>query len=105
MNEQLSFLQIQTHPGSARHSDPDTSKDAARKLDTNHIEKLVTDALTIIGPIGATTEELASDLNLPLVTVSPRMRPLARKNRVRDSGERRKNESGRAAIVWVREYK
>jgi predicted ArsR family transcriptional regulator len=51
-------------------------------------------------PSGLTTHELADVLQLSLVTVSPRMRPLVRRGAVIDSGERRKNVSGRASIVW-----
>jgi uncharacterized membrane protein len=87
--------------GSARRADPETAKAAAKSIDATDLEQTVLNALRIIGARGATTEELASDLNLPLVTISPRLAPLVRKNLVKDSGRRGTNASGRKAILWV----
>jgi DNA-binding MarR family transcriptional regulator len=81
-----------------RRSDPSTSHAAAATVDVTVLEKRVLDALKAKGRM--TTTELADHLDMSLVTVSPRMRPLADKALVRDSGERRKNPSGRNAIVW-----
>ena len=47
-----------------------------------------------------TSEELATFTGMPLVTVSPRLRPLANKGLLVCYGKRA-NRSGRSAIVWV----
>lgn len=83
-------------PALARSSDPITSHDAARHVDTNALEHLVLAELRN-GP--GTTEDLARRLNRSLVTVSPRLKPLEAKGLVRRAG-RARNQSGSLATVW-----
>jgi DNA-binding IclR family transcriptional regulator len=81
----------------ARHSDPETSHAAAESVDTAALERFVLEALRE-RPDGATSEELADETGLSLVTISPRLKPLEGKNlAVRDG--KRKNRSGVSAIV------
>lgn len=82
----------------ARRSDPETSKEAGRSVNTTMLEAAVYGCLKAHGP--KTSFEIADILRLSLVTVSPRLRPLADKGLVRDSGVRRIGESGRGQIVW-----
>lgn len=82
----------------ARHSDPTTSRDAATSIDATTLESLCLATLRMCRT-GMTTEERASAMALPLVTVSPRMRPIANKGLVY-AGTKRPNASGRNAIVW-----
>jgi DNA-binding CsgD family transcriptional regulator len=82
----------------ARRNDPGTSKDAARSINTTPLEAAVYGCLKAHGP--KTSFEIADILRLSLVTVSPRLRPLADKCLVRDSGVRRLGKSGRNQIVW-----
>lgn len=82
----------------ARHGDPETAHAAARGARGSAIAEMVASHLREAGP--RTTEEIAAEIGLSLVTVSPRLAPLARAGRVRDSGSRRRNASGRLAIVW-----
>ena len=101
---QIGLFQIleQTPPpehGRARRVDPDTSKKAAAAVPVAYLEARVLRALKLSRE-GMTTHELAWLLKVDLVSVSPRMRPLVEKNLVRDSGERRRGDSGRASIVW-----
>jgi hypothetical protein len=84
--------------GSHRRADPDTSKKAARSVDVNHLQNMCLIALRTWGNL--TTEEISVRLNVPPVSVSPRMAPLVRKGNVRDSGKRGVNASGRKAILW-----
>jgi predicted ArsR family transcriptional regulator len=102
MSTQLSLLQI-PDSGRARKSDPDTAKRAAASVDARSVEGIVVGILRrheVQFHEGLTTEEIAQKSGLSLVTVSPRMRPLSEKGLVADSGLRRKNESGRQAIIW-----
>jgi predicted transcriptional regulator len=80
-----------------RNTDPDSSHAAARSLNLTRLEALVFNNLESAGP--ATTEELAQRMNMRLVTVSPRLRPLEEKGRVVRNGSRL-NPSGRKAIIW-----
>jgi DNA-directed RNA polymerase specialized sigma24 family protein len=88
-------------PGQARVEDPQTAKDAAAETHATEIEAIVLRAIEQ-ADLGLTSEECAAALGLSVVTVSPRMRPLCRREKIRDSGQRRKNSSGCKAIVWVR---
>ena len=82
----------------SRASDPHTSRQAAASINTTPLEQMVVDAIAEHGP--KTSFELADILGLSLVTVSPRLRPLADKGYVKDSGMRRVNVSRRKSIVW-----
>ena len=70
-----------------RATDPDTSKEAADKVDAVRLERLVVDAVRELGT--ATAHEVAEHTLLSLVTVSPRFAPLERKGLLRRTGERR----------------
>ncbi|WP_242183133.1 hypothetical protein [Sphingomonas sp. CARO-RG-8B-R24-01] len=50
---------------------------------------------------GLTADEVAGRLGLSILSIRPRLTELARLGKVRDSGSRRKNVSGRFAIVWA----
>lgn len=50
---------------------------------------------------GLTADEVAGRLGLSILSIRPRLTELARLGKVRDSGARRKNVSGRPAIVWA----
>lgn len=84
-----------------RNTDPDTAVAAAESIDCTYLENVVHACLVKRGALGGTTEELAVELKLPRVTVSPRMAPLKRKGRVRETPMRRKGSSGRTQIVWA----
>lgn len=82
----------------ARRRDPATSKAAAASISPTPLEAAVYGALLAHGPM--TTHELSEVLRLSLVTVSPRLRPMADRGLVEDSGTKRLNPSGRQSIVW-----
>jgi hypothetical protein len=85
--------------GRSRKRDPATSKAAAKTVSVADLEQKVLDALRRHAD-GLTTHQLAEYLDIPLVSVSPRMAPLRAKELVVDSGERRKGPSGVKSIVW-----
>ncbi len=86
--------------GRARRRDPDTAKKAAASVPVADLEARVLRALRL-SKAGMTTHELAWLLKVDLVSVSPRMRPLAEKGLVQDSGRRAVwPDSGRSSIVW-----
>jgi predicted transcriptional regulator len=51
-------------------------------------------------PGGATADEIAKDLNLSVLNVRPRVGELKRLGEIKQTGGRRKNESGMTATVW-----
>src|SRR3977135_527671 len=51
-------------------------------------------------PGGATADEVAKDLNLSVLSVRPRVSELNRNGKIKQTGARRKNESGMTATVW-----
>jgi hypothetical protein len=48
----------------------------------------------------STADEIAARLGETILAVRPRTTELSKLSQIEDSGERRKNASGRAAIVW-----
>ena len=83
----------------ARRHDPLTSFKAAEQIGAHitSLEAAVLDTLAAHG--GMTTEEMAARLGISLVTISPRLRPLEKKGRVRRAGTK-SNLSGRQAVIW-----
>lgn len=86
----------------ARSTDPGTSYEAAASVNTTDLEARVLVALHWF-PCGATTYELAEFMQASLVSISPRMKPLASKGLVRDSGTRKRGPSGRNQTVWMKQ--
>lgn len=71
----------------ARRTDPAESHDAAARVPVTALEDRVLCALRERGP--STVPELAAYLDLRVVSVSPRMKPLTDKGEVERTGERR----------------
>jgi hypothetical protein len=86
----------------SRHSDPDTSAQAADSVRGRMANELELKVLEVLAahPEGLTGQEVTDLLGLARVTTSPRFAPLCRKGLIHDSGHRRKGPTGRAAIVW-----
>lgn len=81
-----------------RTTDPETSHAAAASLHLPAIEQAIVKCIEEQGP--STTHEITNATGIPLVTISPRLRPLTRKGLTQDSGVRRAGESKRVSIVW-----
>lgn len=71
----------------ARTTDPQTSKDAAQKVNAAELEARVL-AVLRIAPEGKTSHEVAAIIGRPLVSVSPRMKPLESRGLVVRDGRR-----------------
>lgn len=86
----------------ARGTDPATAHEAAEFV-SEYLPELEAEVLAVIktcGANGATIDDLTSKMAIQKVSISPRLRPLANKNLIRESG-RRKGLSGRPQIIWV----
>ena len=54
---------------------------------------------------GLTADETADVLGLSILSVRPRLTELGRLEEIEDTGERRRNQSGKKAIVWRMKWK
>ena len=90
------------YPASPGWRDSSTSREAAELIAgrAEPLRKLVLDV--IAGkPSGISVHEIASILELPVATVQPRASELRRFGQIKPSGERRQNESGASAHLWI----
>ena len=78
----------------------DTSLAAASSVATQArtLRTLVLYALRAYGP--STADECAELLKADKLSIRPRFSELSNTGHIRDTGQRRKNESGKRAIVW-----
>jgi hypothetical protein len=85
--------------GAYRWNSPDTSIEAAHRVD---VAGLLKDCLEAIAQSanGLTNDEIAIATRHPLNSISPRSAQLKRKGLIKDSGKRRPTRTGSKAIVW-----
>lgn len=91
------------YPNAAGHRNVDTSIAASEALNPQlgRLQGVALAAIREAGARGMTTEELAKHLHLDRSSIQPRTSELKRLGRIKDSGNRRLNETGKQAIVWV----
>lgn len=91
------------YPDHAGHRGIDTSVAAADALapDLGRMQRTVYGAISKAGAYGLTTDEAAAKLHMHRWCVQPRTSELRSKRLIADSGRRRKNVTGKLAIVWV----
>jgi hypothetical protein len=83
----------------ARKENPDTSKDAAERVDSTKLEQLVYEVIAKY-PNGCIADDVMTHFpNHGIQTISPRYAPLIRKGFIEDTGERRKSSTGRSQRV------
>ena len=81
----------------------DTSRDAAESM-RPHVSAIERDVLAFVkraGAMGTTCDEIEDRMKLAHQTASARLKGLADKGLIKDSGVRRPTRSGRAARVYV----
>lgn len=94
---------MSTYPDAPGHQAVDTSNAAAHAI-APKLGRLQLMAETMIreaGWVGLTADELAERLGMDRWSIQPRTTELKRKGLIRDSGQRRRNSSGKVAIVWI----
>lgn len=91
------------YPHRPGHRAVETSVEAAESLapKLGRLQRLTLEAIRLAGPHGHTADELAAALQMDRRTVQPRTSELRRKGAIQDSGQRRRNASGKRAIVWT----
>ena len=86
-----------------RHDAKDTSRkagqDALGRSGTQR--RKIYDAVFLAGSRGMTSDEIGNKLGMPPQSVSARVNGLVADGHLVDSGQRRKSQWGRDAIVWV----
>lgn len=87
----------QPYPFSPGFKRAGTSSDAAKSIDAKTLRGQV---LAELSKAPGTADEIASRLNIDKLSIRPRCSELAAMGRVEDSGDRRRNESRKSAIVW-----
>ncbi len=82
-----------------RTTDPDTSMNAAEKVDSTKLEHQVYEVIAKY-PDGCISEEVMTHFpNHGVQTISPRFAPLIRKGFIEDTGERRRASTGHTQRV------
>lgn len=89
-----------TYPDAPGYSEPDTSRAAAESMADSapRLRERVLAALRRNGPM--TPDEAADGLSCSVLSIRPRFTELSHAGLIEDTGERRANDSGRAAKVW-----
>lgn len=68
------------------------------KAKAKPVRELCKIALAHRGP--STADEIADTIGMSILTVRPRVTEMGHRNDIEDTGLRRKNKSGKEAIVW-----
>ena len=91
------------YPDAPGHRGVDTSIEAANAIapKLGRLQRLAEATIREAGDGGLTADELAARLALQRWSIQPRTTELSRKGVIQDSGRRRRNITGKAAIVWV----
>lgn len=94
---------MNVYPDTPGHRNVDTSIAAANALvpKLGRLQRMTEGAIRDAGAYGLTADELAARLGMDRWSIQPRTSELRRKGLVRDSGQRRRNATGKLAIVWI----
>ncbi|MFM7011184.1 MAG: hypothetical protein ACKO0Z_17980 [Betaproteobacteria bacterium] len=94
---------MSAYPDAPGHRNVETSIAAADAiaLKLGRLQRMAQTAIRDAGSSGLTADELASRLDMDRWSIQPRTSELKHKGLIRDSGQRRKNSTGKMAIVWV----
>lgn len=94
---------MSTYPDAPGHRNVQTSIAAADALapKLGRLQRMAAATIRDAGWHGLTADELAARLEMDRWSIQPRTSELRRKGLIRDSGQRRLNATGKAAIVWI----
>lgn len=94
---------MNVYPYAPGHRNVDTSIAAAVALapKLGRLQQMAWEAIRDAGQHGLTADELAALLRMDRWSIQPRTTELKRQGLIRDSGQRRKNATGKMAIVWI----
>ena len=87
------------YPDVAGFKKGETSKEAARTIEPT--AKILREKVLEVLKRGAkTADEVAEVLGVQIWSCRPRLSELLARKQIKDSGVRRKNQSGKSAVVW-----
>lgn len=92
------FTYQPSYPAAAGWKTRDTSREAAERVPAKVLQAKV--LAEYQRQRWMTADECAEALNIDKLSIRPRVTELSLANKIMDSGLRRKNASGRSAIVW-----
>lgn len=99
----MTLLDLMNQPGAYPYSpgfkSRDTSRQAASSINANVLRAKVLAKFQTPG-CWMTADEVAEALGIDKLSIRPRCSELSAKGKIMDSGHRRKNASGKSAIVW-----
>ena len=87
-----------SYPEAAGHKATGTSQAAAQSVNAVALRSLVLTKLAHVGPM--TADECAVRLGKSLLSIRPRFSELHAMRLIVDTGDRRRNVSGKSATVW-----
>lgn len=95
--------QSPAYPDAPGFRNTDTSREAAESVapKLGRLQRLVLEAIKSRGAFGLTADECAEVLGVDRYSAQPRTSELRHKGQIIDSGKRRRNATGKSAIVWV----
>lgn len=95
------FEAADRYPNYPGHKARETSEDAAKAIaPASQILRAQVLALMDDGGWTMTADEAAEALGKDRLSIRPRFSELARMGKIKDTGLRRSNDSGRNAVVW-----
>lgn len=91
------------YPDAPGHRGVQTSMEAAEAVapKCGRLQKLTLEAIASRAAFGLTADECAEVLGLDRWSIQPRTSELRKQARIVDSGLRRRNATGKKAIVWT----
>lgn len=96
-------MNVELYPHAPSAKINGTSEEAARSMD-GKAQTLRAEVLKVMlkthAPRGWTADEMATWLGETVLSIRPRFSELKALGKIYDRGERRKNSSGRNAVVW-----
>lgn len=100
MSDAPLFDHAAKYPHTAGAKARDTSFDAAQAISGRAV-RLRDKVLSALRGKSMTADECAEAIGETIITTRPRLSELAARSTIKDTGERRKNISGKQAIVWA----
>ncbi len=91
---------LHTYPDAPGFKEGDTSRKAADAM-TGSVVYLRELCLARLAQVPSTADEVAEWAGVSVLSMRPRMTELSKLGKVRDTGARRSNASGRSAKVWA----
>lgn len=93
-------VNAEIYPASPGFKEGDTSRKAADAM-TGSVVYLRELCLARVAQVPSTADEVAEWAGVSVLSMRPRMTELSKLGKVRDTGLRRSNASGRLAKVWA----